>query len=60
MPIPILLGAAALGTLIVAGGAAGGTYRGSVEAGEGLGDGLRYGVPLAVCATAVYLFLQRK
>lgn len=41
-------------------GGATGTYRGAQEVGEGLGDGLRYGVPLALGATALYLILQNQ
>lgn len=50
----------------VAGAAGIGSYqtsRGAGEgleaAGEGLGDGLRYGVPLALCATAIYLVMRK-
>lgn len=59
MPIPLV--AYAGGALVIAAfGASAGTYRGATNVSRGLEDGLRWGVPVAVGATALYLFSQRR
>lgn len=59
MPIPLIVwGAIAGGAFLIGAGTGGGSYRAGVEIGEGLGDGVRFALPIAVGAVSVYALMQ--